>query len=470
MVSNSPRVILHCVLLSAAVRVVAADGPAVPAPPRIHVDIARHGFADPAAGRFVPCGVTYYRPGTGWAPQVWKQFDADATRRDFQRMKRMGLNVARVFVSFGSFYTQKGRLDAKGLAKFDRMLDLADETGLYLHPTGPDAWEGIPAWAASLGDVTADFGNEECLGALEDFWRMFAGRYRGRTTIWAYDLRNEPAVAWDTARSRVKWAAWRTAHGRPVVPPPASTSGPSPLLADYQRFRESLAEAWVARQAKAIHAADTKALVTVGLVQWSVPAQRMAAGQYAAFRPDLIARHLDFMELHYYPLARGVYQYENHAAEEANLAVLECMARECAKPGLPLVIGEFGWSGGGPLEKGGRPAGEEQQARWCRRLIEVTSPMACGWLNWGLHDHPGAGDVSRLTGLLTVDDREKLWGKEFSSTVRGLRPAYALPPRPDLPWDSCTADGAAMDRFQAEYLAAFRAAEAKKETSRDRSR
>ena len=296
----------------------------------------------------------------------------------------------RVFISFGSFYTQKGWLDAEGLAKFDRMLDLADEAGLYLHPTGPDGWEGIPDWAGARANVTGDFGDEECLRAVEDFWRMFAARYRGRSTIWAYDLRNEPAVAWDTAQSRVKWSAgckWRMAGW--VVPPPASDSAPSPVLADYQRFRESLAEAWVARQAKAIHVADPQALVTVGLVQWLVPAQRMAVGQYSAFRPEVIASNLDFMEWHDYPLARGVYRYENEAAEEANLAVLECMTRECAKPGLPLVIGEFGWYGGGPLDKGGQPAGEEQQARWCRRLIEVTSPLACGWLNWGLHDQPG---------------------------------------------------------------------------------
>ena len=25
---------------------------------------------------FMPIGVTYYRPGTGWAPQLWKKFDA----------------------------------------------------------------------------------------------------------------------------------------------------------------------------------------------------------------------------------------------------------------------------------------------------------------------------------------------------------------------------------------------------------
>jgi hypothetical protein len=142
-------------------------------------------------------------------------------------------------------------------------------------------------------------------------------------------------------------------------------------------------------------------------------------------------------------------------AEDANLAVLECMACECAKPGKPLVIAEFGWYGGGPLDPGGRPADEEQQARWCRRLVEVTAPLASGWLNWGLYDTPEARDVSRLTGLLTSGGVEKAWSRAFAPLVRGLPAAQAPPARPDLPWESCTMDRDAMTRFQADYLKAF---------------
>ena len=44
-------------------------------------------------------GINYFRPGTGWAPQVWKKFDAAATRKDFARMKELGINCVRVFLS-----------------------------------------------------------------------------------------------------------------------------------------------------------------------------------------------------------------------------------------------------------------------------------------------------------------------------------------------------------------------------------
>ena len=141
-----------------------------------------------------------------------------------------------------------------------------------------------------------------------------------------------------------------------------------------------------------------------------------------------------------------------------NLAVLEAMARECAKPGLPLVIAEFGWYGGGPLNPGQKPATEEQQAQWCRHVVETTAPMACGWLNWGMYDHPQAKDVSRLTGLFTVEGKEKAWGRTFAALARGFAakpPVYSLPDRPDLPWQACTQSGDEMEKFRRAYLALF---------------
>ena len=76
--------------------------------------------------------------------------------------------------------------------------------------------------------------------------------------------------------------------------------------------------------------------------------------------------------------------------------------------------------------------------------------MACGWLNWGMYDHPQAKDVSRLTGLLTVDGKEKAWGREFRELAERFRanpPVYAPPARPELPWEACTASGEAMEQI-----------------------
>jgi beta-galactosidase GanA len=155
--------------------------------PKIQISADGRGFVTAKGKPFVPFGLTYYRPGTGWAPQLWKKFDAAATRRDFIRMKELGVNCVRVFISYDSFYLEPGKLEPEGLAKFDELLKLAEEQGIYVHPTGPDHWEGSPEWAR--GDRMAD---ENALAATEAFWRLFAAKYRGRSVLFAYDLRNEP--------------------------------------------------------------------------------------------------------------------------------------------------------------------------------------------------------------------------------------------------------------------------------------
>jgi hypothetical protein len=391
-------------------------------------------------------------------------------------MKELGVNCVRVFLSYGSFYQEPGVLGGEGLTKFDEFLALAESAGVYVHPTGPDHWEGLPAWAQ--GDRYAQ---ESILSALESYWRLFAARYRARNVIFAYDLLNEPEVRWDTPAMREKWnqwlakrygsaeqaaAAWGAtnralAWGNVPVPPPKELSGSRELL-DYQRFRESVAEEWTRRQAAAIKAADPAALVTVGLIQWSVPALLPGLQHYSAFRPQLQAPLLDFLEIHFYPLEKGFYEYGSPPAEDRNLAYLESVVREVARAGKPVVVAEFGWYGGGQLtiDQGRHPpATDEAQARWCRRLIETTAGTATGWLNWGLYDHPEARDVTQLTGLLTVDGRLKAWGRTFQELAaryraeapRGPRPAV----RPPLDWDVCLTSTQAANEFRERYFQAF---------------
>ncbi len=439
------------------------------------VRIAADGSGFVRDGRpFMPIGLTYFRPHTGWAPQVWKRFDPEATRADFRRLKAMGVTVVRVFLTYGSFLQSRGQLDSEGLAKLDRFLDIAEEAGIYVHPTGPDHWEGTPGWAR--GDRYAE---EDLLKAQESFWTALAARYRGRGVIWAYDLLNEPEIRWEGEAMRARWNRWleatyktpqavAAAWGVPVnaiqlgiLPVPARTSPAGPLLRDYQHCRESIATEWTRRQAAAIRAADPDALVTVGLIQSSVPLNLAGPWHYAAFRPRQIAPWLDFLEVHFYPLDGGVYHYENAAAEQRNLAYLHAVVREAAAPGKPVVLAEFGWYGGGKptLDGGTWPAATElDQARWCRLAVETTRGLAAGWLNWGLYDYPGAGDITQLSGLLTADGKTKAWGTAFSALATEL---HAHPPRLNVPtgalldWDACTIDAQARAAAREQAIKAF---------------
>src|SRR5262245_2537131 len=85
---------LGCLIVALIALRPAADAASENATPLSKIRIARNGqsFEGEKGKPFVPFGVTYYRPGTGWAPQVWKKFDAEATRRDFARMKELGVN------------------------------------------------------------------------------------------------------------------------------------------------------------------------------------------------------------------------------------------------------------------------------------------------------------------------------------------------------------------------------------------
>ena len=446
--------------------------------PKILVAPGGRGFVTERGKPFVPFGVSYYRPHTGWAPQLWKQFDPEATGADFAKLRELGANCVRVFLSYGSFYQEPGVLSAEGLAKFDQFLSLAEAAGLYVHPTGPDHWEGTPPWAR--GDRYAD---EQMLAAAEYFWKLFASRYRGHNVIFAYDLLNEPEIRWDTAPMRDKWNSWlREEYGTPAklaaawgltnqppaldnVPVPSAKDAPGDRqLLDFQRFRESVAVEWTRRQAAAVKVADPKALVTVGLIQWSVPVLLGGVRHYSAFRPQKVAPWLDFLEIHFYPLANGFYEYGQPEGEARNLAYLESVVREVARPGKPVVVAEFGWYGGGQLtiDQGKHPpASEEQQAQWCRQVVERTAGLATGWLNWGCHDHPEARDVSQLTGLFTVDGKVKAWGRAFQELAKryGNRALPAPKPvvRPVLDWDRCVTSLQAASQFREACFQAFKA-------------
>jgi endo-1,4-beta-mannosidase len=460
---------LFASLLLAATPLGAANQPL----PKVKIAKDGRSFETEAGKPFVPCGVNYYRPGTGWAPQVWKQWDAEATRKDFARLKEMGFNCVRVFTSYGSFYSDPGVLRKEGLEKFDQFLDLAEQAGIYVHPTGPDHWEGPPNWrpVAVADPKTLDY--------TVQFWELFAARYRGRHVIFAYDLKNEPMIDWQNEIIPPQWNAWlqrKYGSGEKVAAAWGATnqielgklSFPRPKnalrsrqLLDFQAFREDLADEWTRRQSAAIKAADPEALVTVGCLQTSVPARYWGGiADYTGFCPERQAKFLDFLEIHYYPAS---FEYQSEEVELANLACLESIVREVARPGKPVVLAEFGWYGGAEkpkFDKGAHPIGtEEQQAKYLRRAVQTTAGFAVGWLNWGLHDHPGANDCSELTGLLRVDGTTKAWGKTFQAIAAqysGTRIAPAqIGPRPALDWNACITDSAAAKQFRDSYLKAF---------------
>jgi endo-1,4-beta-mannosidase len=415
-----------------------------------------NGFVEAVSGRpYIPFGTNYYDPHTGWAPKLWRRFDAEKVRQHFRVMSGMGVNCARVFLTAGSFQPTAEKIEEQALTKLDKLVEIARENGIRLILTGPDHWEGQPDyWKPDR------FAGQAALQALERFWTVVAQRYHGEPAIFAWDLLNEPHMPWFVEQWRPKWNVWLQSTygsrealkaawgneltdadewGNVAVPENRPDSG-NPRLRDWQRFREHLADEWVRCQVEAIRRVDPSHLITVGYIQWSYPLVRSGnPDRYAAFNPRLQARWLDFVTIHFYPTLGSPFQSEENWHK--NIDYLQGVLAYC-HTGKPVVLGEFGWYGGGAPQQ--HPyLSEQQQTRWISEEIEASRSLADGWLSWPFADTPESGDVSLFAGLVKADLTLKDWGRKFrdlSANLPKLKKSKPKLPLTDFPMALTTND------------------------------
>ncbi|MBM4018939.1 MAG: glycoside hydrolase family 5 protein [Planctomycetes bacterium] len=405
----------------------------------IRVGSDRQSFVEGASGpRFAPFGCNYFDPLTGWAPKIWSQYDRDRVRRHLGQIAGAGLNCIRVFLDMAVLNPRPDEFSEEGFAKADDLIAAARACGVRIIFSGPNTWHGRPEHRR--GDPYADPGEIEFNRRL---WQKIAARWGSEPAIMAWDLLNEPMVGWPTraagrphdARLRL-WQAF--ARSRGLTPgddllPPDTAGQDRPLWAAYLAFQEQLAEQWVERQVRALRDGGARQMITVGLIQWTVPVLLPRGMGASAFTPRRIARHLDYMSAHFYPMPRrGQDGLEPELALQQ--AYLEVVLRAVRQADRPLVLEEFGWKGGRAVPREGRAWPEEHQTFWGDALMAVSSRAgAAGWLNWGYADaaDPKA-DISAASGLWTSDERLKHWGRrfaQFAARFKAEPPSYAPPAR-----------------------------------------
>jgi hypothetical protein len=415
-------------------------GKTVAAPAGSPAALQNGRFVDASGQPVFLLGANYEGPvDRAW--QMWDEgkFDPGLIAADFDRARTANLSVLRVFVQ----QSLANDIQVGHWSKLDQVLGLADQRSLKLILTFGDYPEN------SLVNLTA----------VEN---AAAAHYRGRSTIFAFDLKNEPhfmdlalatyptgtyvalqdativpALGQTVARADVaKYRAsgdgqtripkrlsddqafvyanvlaaylrlldqantWASAHHATVVDYLAA-----PDSASFAALKGALNDTyatWLKPQLDAIRRVDSARLITVGQVD-----------PYIASLPA--NNWLDYRTLHRYPTASATGIADALKLFDAVKATL---------PAKPLVLGEFGFSNA--------TLGDQQSADLEAQVVQaVLDHGGAGTLKWMVNDFP-LGQSARESnfGMFLGDGEAKPIVAKFQS-LGALRPAIAaLPARP----------------------------------------
>lgn len=274
----------------------AANEPTAPPLPRIRVSDDKKGFvqgpARPREGaqtspkaaesKLRIWGFNYDHDSSGRLLEDYWDEEWPLVEKHFGQMKKLGANVVRVHLQLGKFMESAEKPNTGALAKFEELLKLAEKEGLYLDVTGLGCYhkKDVPAWY----DVLDEAGRWKVQAA---FWSAVAEVGAKSTAVFCYDLMNEPIVP----GGKGKDADWLgpAFGGKHFVQ--RITLDPA------GRTRPEIAKTWIETLAAAVRAKDREALVTVGLVDWSLDRPGLSSG----FVPEKVCEKLDFVCVHLYP-------------------------------------------------------------------------------------------------------------------------------------------------------------------------
>lgn len=289
--------------------------------------------------RFVPWGFNYDHDGNGQLIEDYWDNEWATVQEDFREMKELGANVVRIHLQFGKFMEAPDRANEHSLERLEKLIGLAERTGLYLDLTGLGCYhkKDVPGWYDRLDE-------KQRWNAQARFWSAVAARCAESPAIFCYDLMNEPVVpGGDKARDDWLGPAFAGKHFVQFI-----------SLSAAGRPRHEIAKKWIGHLVAAIRKHDRRHLVTVGLVPWSLDRPGLTSG----FVPEKVTGDLDFIAVHIYP--------EKGKVDEA----IETL-KGFAAVGKPVVIEEIF-----PLKCSAKELGH---------FIDKSGEYATGWIGfyWG---------------------------------------------------------------------------------------
>ena len=205
----------------------------------------------------------------------------------FREMNKLGANVIRVHLQLSVYMSAPDQTRAEELKRLRRLLDLAQECGLYLDVTGLSCYHlaQVPKWYDELNEARR-------WDVQENFWRAIAETCKGHPAVFCYDLMNEPIIT----EAKAGEHPWLTGElgGMHFVQRISNKLE--------KRSQKEIAAAWVERLTKAIRKVDPDHLITVGVIPWA----QIWPNAKPVFYSAEGAKFLDFVSVHFYPQAGKV--------------------------------------------------------------------------------------------------------------------------------------------------------------------
>ena len=254
--------------------------------PWVKVAEDKHGFIlSPSGQPFVPWGFNYDHDEEGRLLEDYWEKEWPKVEADFQEMKQLGANVARVHLQLEKFMTSPDKANEATLDRLDRLVSLSEKVGIYLDITGLACYRkrSVPEWYDRLGE-------KERWDVQARFWEAVVRRCAKSPAIFCYDLMNEPVVP-GGRRNAGDWL------GPPFMGAECGYFVQCITLDQADRPRPNIARQWCHKLAEAIRRHNQRHLITVGLVPWSLDRPGLTSG----FVPKQIAPELDFIAVHLYP-------------------------------------------------------------------------------------------------------------------------------------------------------------------------
>jgi len=466
-------------------------------------------FEEASSGKtFVPIGTNYcaviagVQTG-GYFGQIFPVFGRDEyteadgsaeARRAFARLAQLGLNVVRTWLEPEVLFPHGRRLDPDGAARLDALVDAAVANGIRLSL----GLHLCPIRSQAFHSGTIRSFQPPHRQRLNDLLSILARRYGSEPAIFSWTIVGEAQLPWQTDWMAQQWPAWleyfydsnldslraawegvqvESFASAPIPPknvgltlpfgsvspgklpelPPDPWAG-SNWRYDWRLFMDDIGSQWVHEQATVLRTAGARQMITVGNNSWTFPG--LAAGAMATgLNPYFYLDSVDYICQHSYPAPQCLPggngdPLDSEDAMRFWLDACEAMARIYGSMGKPVVLEEFGWYGGNasrflcPLPF----RSEEDQKRYCDRMMETTQTCFSGWFYWQWKDMPRAVDISNYSGLYAADgNRVKPWGNSYAQWARKLKqnPPRRAPAKPtvDLPLRPLYTD----DRFHENW-------------------